>query len=263
MGCVQSNIVQCYIYPYVRLDHLTIMEKKIMEVMMPIYYNNKTTELSNDDITQLHNCWIIIINTKCVYNDNISSSLVKFYDNFYDRMFLINSTCETLFNDGLKIKIYFLTSMMSLVFKLFKNKSQFKKLLLNIAISHNNMGIEIIDYILLLDTLCWTFSVVLGPLIFTENIHNILIQMFHEIFDTLFPLIILHKIKLSNVKLSSAKKSCSRYKSSHSSGSQSGSDSQSHSSCPYLAGSQSHSSKSHSSKSSDCLQIYDFDEDNM
>ena len=81
----------------------------------------------------------------------------------------------------------------------------------------NRWRIEIIDCILLLDTLCWTFSVVLGPLIFTKNIHNILIQMFHEIFDTLFPLIIQHKIEMSDVKSSNVKLPSIRYKYSSSS----------------------------------------------
>lgn len=222
MGCIHSNMVQSYIYPYLRLDHLTIMEKQIMDDMMPIYYNNKTTELSNDDIKQLYDCWLIIINTKYEYNDNdniFTPSLTKFYDIFYNRMFLINSKCETLFNEGLKIKIKFLTSMMEIVFKLFKDKSQFNNLLLNLVITYKNMRIEIIDCILLLDTLCWTFGVVLGPLIFTKNIHNILIQMFHEFFDTLFPLIIQHKIEMSDVKSSNVKLPSIRYKYSSSSSS--------------------------------------------
>ncbi len=68
---------------------------------------------------------------------------------------------------------------------------------------YTDIGIDVIDCILFSDTLCWTFEQVLGSYIFTEDTHNIFLQMFHKIYDVLIPLIILDKMKLmSTIKIS-------------------------------------------------------------
>ena len=191
MGCRQSKIVYIYQYPYIRLNYLTRVERNIMEIMMPMHYTNKQNILTNNEIQLVCDCWTKITTT----------SMPLFYDTFYGRMFDINVHCKQLFRGGMKIKSNMLIGMMSMLFNLFtvqmyKNKTEFNKLCYQIANSHNSRGICVIDYILLMDSVCWTFVQILSSDIFTENMHNTLIQMFNEIFAVIFPLVILYQQSL-------------------------------------------------------------------
>jgi hemoglobin-like flavoprotein len=191
MGCGQSKIVYIYQYPYIRLNYLTRVERNLMEIMMPMHYTNKRNMLTDNEIQLVRDCWTEITTT----------SITLFYDTFYGRMFDINVHCKHLFRGGMKIKSNMLIGMMTMLFDLFtvqmrKNNTEFNKRCYQMAESHNSRGINMIDYILLMDSLCWTFVCILSPDIFTENMHNTLIQMFNEIFTVIFPLVVLYQQSL-------------------------------------------------------------------
>ena len=191
MGCGQSKIVYVYQYPYIRLNYLTRVERNLMEIMMPMHYTNKQNMLTDNEIQLVRDCWTEIT----------LSHINLFYDTFYNRMFDINMHCKHLFRGGMKIKAKMLTGMMEMLFDMFsgqmrKNKTEFNKRCCQIAESHNSRGIDLLDYILLMDSLCWTFARTLSSDIFTENMHNTLIQMFNEIFAVIFPLVVIYQQSL-------------------------------------------------------------------
>lgn len=200
--CCKKNIIYVYTYPYIRYNYLSRVERTIMNLMIPIHYFTKTTILNNNEILMMQQCWKHIMHDTCPnylhkkkYDImfKYTSCITYFYDLFYDRMFIINTHCKTLFEAGLKLKIQIIINVISTILHIFDDMAEFNTRIQCIANTHNKLGVDIIDYILFSDNICWTFEQVLGAELFNEQMYQILLQMFHKIYEVLLPLVILDK----------------------------------------------------------------------
>ena len=117
MGCCPS-----FHYKYSRQKFISAEEANILNLILPIYYKNKHTILSTNDILDVKNCWgLITVSSVPIQNDKNISNIMHFYNTFYGRMYDINFGCKQLFTGGLKIEIKFLISMMNIILRFFFN----------------------------------------------------------------------------------------------------------------------------------------------
>jgi len=103
-------------------------------------------EISDETITLVQGSWMAIIEgetstykAKKAANPSLSS-VVFFYDTFYDRLFEVAPSVKPMFKNCLSIQGKALVSMMQAGVQLLKNPEGLKKALVDLADRHNNYG---------------------------------------------------------------------------------------------------------------------------
>lgn len=126
-------------------------EEEIVLLMMPVYYCADI--LTRDEHKMASDSWQLILNNTApgfvhlkstTPNFKFTSSILFFYDTFYQRLFDIHPLARDLFKDA-KSQGKFLVKMISLSLSEHNDVVKYEKTLIKLAEIHNERGVKAIE----------------------------------------------------------------------------------------------------------------------
>lgn len=168
----------------------------LVKLILPVYYSEEL--ISEEEVTDAQHAWDKVLNdTSPAYlkakEDSSSfceehpSCVTWFFTTFYLRLFDIHPDSRSMFSAGLKTQGKFLVSMITLALTLVLNPPKLEKVLLNLAIKHNERGVKAIEYGIVGEVLFYALRVVLGETTFTDRLYYVWTKIFSRMLAIMVP----------------------------------------------------------------------------
>lgn len=125
-------------------------EHDIVQLMMPVYYNN--SPISNEEMEAANSTWkLILTNTSPEFmakrrdpNFQYPTCIMFFYNSFYERLFDIHPMAKELFKD-MSSQGKFLVKMISLSLSEKADPVKYEKTLIKLAEIHCERGVKAVE----------------------------------------------------------------------------------------------------------------------
>lgn len=180
-------------------------EKELVNIMMPVYYlhNEPITEY---DLSIAKETWNMILDNtapgfkalKGTEGFNYSSSIMMFYDVFYERLFDVHPLSRPLFKSGLKTQGKFLIKMISLSLKIIEDPKKFEQTLIKLTESHNEKGIKAIEYGIVGEVLFYAIRQCVGTA-YTPNVNFAWKKIISKILSIMVPVAVSFEIHSKSI----------------------------------------------------------------
>lgn len=179
-------------------------QEQLVKLILPLYFNEDP--ITKEEVAIAQSSWDQILNDQSqefkkrssedpTFGQENPSCTTFFFTTFYARLFDVHPAARYMFKAGLKSQGKFLIQLMTLALTLVLEEEKFNRVLLNLAVKHNERGVKAIEYGIVGEVMFWTLRVVLGPEHLSEQTYFIRTKIFSRMLKVMVPSALAHELK--------------------------------------------------------------------